>query len=166
MKSPLRGSCHVKSHHCAHGHRRRVPVGPGVGAGRKKFLDKTQAEWLKILEEHKEKRFRRAAVLVLKVEFPKTQDTMTALARALANDAAPEVRQEIASALGDFRQGRSGHGRRPGPAAGAGRKRQGARGGRPFAGPPGRVREPPRARDWARHSRTPIPARARPRRKH
>src|ERR1700677_2909605 len=70
----------------------------------KKVLDKTQSEWVKILEEHKEKRFRRAAVRALR-QFPnKSEAALAALTKALSNDAEPDVRREIAVMLGELGQ--------------------------------------------------------------
>lgn len=69
-----------------------------------KVAGKTQSEWIKILEEHKETRFRRAAVLALKSEaFARTPEMKAALKRAMANDSEPEVRREVAAALADFK---------------------------------------------------------------
>ena len=53
------------------------------GQEEKKVFNKTQAEWLTILDEHKEKKFRRAAVFALK-EFPRSKEVLAALAKALA----------------------------------------------------------------------------------
>jgi HEAT repeat protein len=76
----------------------------GPAWGQPKVLGKTQAEWIKILEEHKETRFRRAAVLALKSEeFARTPELKAALTQAMTSDKEPEVRREVAAALGDFK---------------------------------------------------------------
>ena len=53
----------------------------GPAWAQEKVLDRTQADWVKILEDKdKEKRFRRAAVLALKrCPETRTKETMTAL---------------------------------------------------------------------------------------
>lgn len=78
---------------------------PAWGQGQEtKFAGKTQAEWIKILEDHKDAKFRRAAAIALKFEgFARTPELKAALTQAMANDSEPEVRREIAAALPDLK---------------------------------------------------------------
>src|SRR5205085_9560339 len=62
-------------------------------------LGKKRSEWLKILKEHKETKFRRAAVVVLGVMGPRAQGVLGGLYSAVENDPDPEVRREIVLTL-------------------------------------------------------------------
>ena len=63
-------------------------------------LKKTCGEWLTILKEHKETRFRRAALIALEVFGPKTRGVVAGLEEALEKDTEPEIRRETAALLG------------------------------------------------------------------
>jgi len=66
-------------------------------------LGKDRMEWLKILREHKESKFRRAAVIALTVIGPARPGVMPGLIKALEADADPEIRREIASTISTFK---------------------------------------------------------------
>ena len=63
-------------------------------------LGKKRSEWLAILKDHKETKFRRAAVVVLGVLGPRVKGVVDALYDAVENDPDPEVRREIVLTLG------------------------------------------------------------------
>lgn len=63
-------------------------------------LGKKSSEWLAILKEHKEVKFRRAALIALEVFGPKTRGVLAGLYEALEKDSEPEVRRETALLLG------------------------------------------------------------------
>jgi HEAT repeat protein len=65
-----------------------------------RVLGKTAEDWLKILKEHKETRFRRAALIALEVFGPRSTGVLPAITEALEKDADPEVRREAAMLLG------------------------------------------------------------------
>ena len=63
-------------------------------------LGKKCGEWLKILKEHKELKYRRAALIALEVFGPKSRGVLAGLYEALETDAEPELRREAALLLG------------------------------------------------------------------
>ncbi|MCI0380503.1 MAG: HEAT repeat domain-containing protein, partial [Gemmataceae bacterium] len=63
-------------------------------------LGKKRSEWLAILKEHKEVKFRRAAIIALEVIGPRSRGVLEGLFEALDQDADPEVRREAALTLG------------------------------------------------------------------
>lgn len=63
-------------------------------------LGKKCGEWLTILKEHKETKFRRAALIALEVFGPKTRGVLAGLYETLEKDAEPELRREAALLLG------------------------------------------------------------------
>src|SRR5438094_82356 len=63
-------------------------------------LGKKRTEWLTILKEHKETKFRRAAVIALEVIGPRAKGVLDGLYEAVEKDRDPEVRREIALGLG------------------------------------------------------------------
>ncbi len=63
-------------------------------------LGKKRSEWLTILKEHKEVKFRRAAVIALEVMGARSRGVLDALYEAVEKDGDPEVRREIALTLG------------------------------------------------------------------
>lgn len=69
-------------------------------AQEEEVLNKKRSEWLKILKEHKETKFRRAAIIALEVFGPKAQGVSKGLVEALEMDSEPEIRREIALTLG------------------------------------------------------------------
>src|SRR5437588_10693059 len=69
-------------------------------AQEEEVLRKKRSEWLTILKEHKETKLRRAAVIALEVIGPRAKGVLDGLFDAEANDPDPEVRREIALALG------------------------------------------------------------------
>jgi HEAT repeat protein len=64
-------------------------------------LGKTSAEWLRILREHKEARFRRASLIALEALGPQ-RHVVSGLYEALEKDPEPQVRREVAQLLGRF----------------------------------------------------------------
>lgn len=75
----------------------------GAAAGQTKddrVLGKTAEEWLKLLKEHKETRYRRAALIALEVFGPRSVGVLPAITEALEKDSEPEVRREAAMLLG------------------------------------------------------------------
>ncbi len=64
-----------------------------------KTLGKTRSEWLQLLREHKEVRFRRAAILALEFIGPQ-QPVLSGLYEALEKDPDPQIRREVAQLLG------------------------------------------------------------------
>jgi HEAT repeat protein len=69
-------------------------------AQEEEVLGKKRTEWLAILKEHKEIKFRRAAVIALEVIGPRSKGVLDGLFEALEKDREPEVRREIALTLG------------------------------------------------------------------
>ena len=65
-----------------------------------KVLNKTADEWIAILKDHKEPRFRRASLIALGVFGPKTSGVLPAVIEALEKDADPQVRTDAAALLG------------------------------------------------------------------
>lgn len=65
-----------------------------------KLGGKTCGEWLVVLKEHKEVKFRRAALVVLEVYGAKTRGVVAGLQEALEKDAEPEIRRDAALLLG------------------------------------------------------------------
>lgn len=63
-------------------------------------LGKKRSEWLKILKEHKESKYRRAAIIALGVIGPRATGVLPGLVEAMESDADPEIRREIATNLG------------------------------------------------------------------
>ena len=63
-------------------------------------LGKKRSEWLNILKEHKETKFRRGAVIALEVIGPRAAGVLAGLYEAVEKDPEPEVRREIALCLG------------------------------------------------------------------
>src|SRR5262249_2378907 len=63
-------------------------------------LGKKCAEWLTMLKEHKEVKFRRAALIALEVFGPGTPGVLPGLCEALTRDAEPMIRRETALLLG------------------------------------------------------------------
>jgi hypothetical protein len=63
-------------------------------------LGKKSVEWLTVLKDHKEVKFRRAALIALEVFGPKTRGVLAGLYEALEKDAESEVRRETALLLG------------------------------------------------------------------
>jgi HEAT repeat protein len=62
-------------------------------------LGKTSSEWLQILREHKEPRFRRAALIALEA-IGAQRNVLSGLYEALEKDAEPQVRRQVAQLLG------------------------------------------------------------------
>jgi hypothetical protein len=62
-------------------------------------LGKTTSEWLQLLREHKETRFRRASLIALEAIGPQ-KNVLAGLYEALEKDADPQVRREVAQLLG------------------------------------------------------------------
>ncbi|HWY86777.1 MAG TPA: HEAT repeat domain-containing protein [Gemmataceae bacterium] len=77
-----------------------VACTPGMGQEEEIVLGKKRSEWLTILKEHKETKFRRAAVVVLGVLGPRVKGVVDALYDAVENDPDPEVRREIVLTVG------------------------------------------------------------------
>src|SRR5437588_12836610 len=69
-------------------------------AQEEEVLRKKRSEWLTILKDHKETKLRRAAVIALEVIGPRAKGVLDGLFDAEAKDPDPEVRREIALALG------------------------------------------------------------------
>ena len=67
---------------------------------KKSFSEKSASEWLTILKEHKEPKYRRAAVVVLGVMGPHVKGVLDGLFDAVQSDPDPEVRREIVLTLG------------------------------------------------------------------
>jgi HEAT repeat protein len=65
-----------------------------------KVLGKKSAEWLTILKDHKETKWRRAALIALEVFGARTRGVLPAVLEALDKDKEPEVRREAALLLG------------------------------------------------------------------
>jgi HEAT repeat protein len=65
-----------------------------------KVLNKTSDEWIAILKEHKEPKFRRASLIALGVFGPKTNGVLPAVIDALEKDADAQVRADAATLLG------------------------------------------------------------------
>ncbi len=63
-------------------------------------LGKKCSEWLTILKEHKETKFRRAALIALEVFGPKTRGVVDGVEEALEKDSEPAIRREAALLLG------------------------------------------------------------------
>ncbi|MCI0638928.1 MAG: HEAT repeat domain-containing protein [Gemmataceae bacterium] len=63
-------------------------------------LGKKRTEWLAILKEHKEVKFRRAAIIALEVMGPRSRGVLEGLFDALEKDADAEVRREAALTIG------------------------------------------------------------------
>src|SRR5262245_9132825 len=67
-----------------------------VGFGQEEVvLGKKRSEWLQILKEHKDAKFRRAAVIALGVMGPRVGGVLDGLYGAVDADPDPEVRREI-----------------------------------------------------------------------
>jgi HEAT repeat protein len=64
------------------------------------FGGKPAGEWLKILREHKDPKFRHVSLIALEAIGPKAPGVSAGLLDALHEDAEPEIRQEIAILLG------------------------------------------------------------------
>src|SRR5581483_9872651 len=69
-------------------------------AGEDEVLGKKGSEWLKILREHKEVKFRRAAIIALEVIGPRGKGVLAGLYESLEKDSDPEIRREVALLLG------------------------------------------------------------------
>jgi HEAT repeats len=63
-------------------------------------LGKKCGEWLTILKEHKEAKYRRASLIALEVFGPKTRGVLAGVEEALEKDTEPEIRREAALLLG------------------------------------------------------------------
>src|SRR4051794_36446544 len=63
-------------------------------------LGKKASEWLQILREHKELRFRRASLIALEAIGPQARGVTPALLEALQKDSEPQIRREVAQLLG------------------------------------------------------------------
>lgn len=63
-------------------------------------LGKTSAEWLTILREHKELRFRRAALIALETFGPLVKGVVPGVVEAVEKDSDPKIRREAALLLG------------------------------------------------------------------
>jgi HEAT repeat protein len=80
-----------------------VVVAPGAAFAQPpptKVLNKTADEWIAILKEHKEPKYRRASLIALGVFGPKTSGVLPAVIDALDKDADPQVRAEAATLVG------------------------------------------------------------------
>jgi HEAT repeat protein len=64
------------------------------------FAGKKVSEWVTILKEHKDKRFRRASLLAMETFGPKARGVAGGLLEALQKDPEPEIRREVAILLG------------------------------------------------------------------
>jgi HEAT repeat protein len=71
-----------------------------AGGGGGEFAGKSAGEWVKILREHKEPKFRRVSLLALETIGPKVTGVTAGLYEALREDPEPEIRREIAILLG------------------------------------------------------------------
>src|SRR5688572_33462427 len=65
-----------------------------------RVLGKTCDEWIQLLKDHKEARFRRAALIALEVFGPRTVGVLPAVTEALEKDTEVQVRREAAMLLG------------------------------------------------------------------
>lgn len=63
-------------------------------------LGKKASEWLTLLKESKELRFRRAALIALEVFGPKAPGVMPGLLEALEKEREPEIRRDVAQLIG------------------------------------------------------------------
>jgi len=75
-------------------------AGPICFGQEEEVLGKKRSEWLMILKDHKEAKFRRAAVIALEVIGPRVKGVLDGLFDAVEHDLDPEVRREIALTLG------------------------------------------------------------------
>jgi HEAT repeat protein len=65
-----------------------------------RVLNKTSDEWIAILKEHKEPKYRRASLIALGVFGAKANGVLAAVIDALEKDADPQVRTDAATVLG------------------------------------------------------------------
>jgi HEAT repeat protein len=78
-----------------------VSAASGLAAGGgAEFGGKSANEWIKILREHKEVKFRRVSLLALETIGPKVTGVTRSLFEALREDPDSEIRREIATLLG------------------------------------------------------------------
>src|SRR5262245_9631397 len=71
-----------------------------VAQQEEEVLGKKRTEWLKILKEHKDTKYRRAAVIALGIIGARSPGVLPALLEAMENDAEVDVRREVATYLG------------------------------------------------------------------
>lgn len=78
-----------------------LALGASVAAQEEEVvLNKKRSEWLAILKEHKEVKFKRAALIALEVIGPKSKGVLDGLFAALEKEPNPDIRREVALLLG------------------------------------------------------------------
>lgn len=71
-------------------------------AQEEEVLGKKRTEWLKMLKEHKDTKYRRAAVIALGIIGARSAGVLPGLLEAMENDPEADVRREIAAYLGSL----------------------------------------------------------------